>query len=104
MRRDFEDDVLPFSGPMPGYLPGTGFPAHSDKWADVYRVVDRLLHTCVRERRRPGWALLGYDIVVAFWPRASYVDQIYGLGPDGVGKLINVNSARPIKEGEVGTS
>ena len=39
---------------------------------------------CVRSGM-PGWMTLSENIVVAFWPRGSAVDQRYGIGSVGSG-------------------
>lgn len=42
-----------------------------------------VLDTCVRAGL-PGWAVVGQDIVVSFWPRGSAMDGMFGLTSNDV--------------------
>ena len=85
VRRDYANDVLPFAPPTAGYLPTSGLPLQTDTWARVYGMANGVLDTCVRREKTPGWGVIGEDIVVAFWPRGSFIDQAYGLYGNGGG-------------------
>ncbi|KAL9128764.1 MAG: hypothetical protein Q9217_002613 [Psora testacea] len=102
--RDFADDSLPFAPPSTGYLPASGLPLATRTWAEVYALVNGVLDTCVRKQEKPGWAVLGEDIVVAFWPRGSFIDQAYGLDGTGGRHSTSATTTGPISGGLVETS
>lgn len=55
-----------------------------DTWKNVFDAMKSVLNTCVRSGR-PGWATAGKDLVVAFWPRASVMDTLFGINADDNG-------------------
>ena len=83
MRRDYAQGVLPLEDGR--YLPVGGPPVTQVTWGGIIDGFKAVIITCVSgsSPRMNGWALVG-DIVVAFWPRNSQIDQLYGFFTTGV--------------------
>ena len=78
MTRDFANDALPISGSR--FAPTSrATAAQTDSWLFITRAFEKLLSVCVRGQGIPGWSMDTKNIVVAFWPRWSPVDEKYGI-------------------------
>ena len=78
MTRDFASNVLPISSSR--YAPTSSAKAtQTSSWLFVIRAFNHLLSVCVLGEGLPGWSLDTKNIVVAFWPRFSPIDQKYGI-------------------------
>lgn len=78
MTRDFASNVLPISRNR--FAPTRqAQDIQQDSWRFILRAVDNLLSVCVRGKGLPGWSMETPNIVIAFWPRTSEMNEKYGL-------------------------
>ncbi len=81
MRVDF--DLLPFGPDVPATAPVN---LQLETWHGIGQGVVRLFDVCLRGRGLPGWTSISENIVVAYWPGDSLMNEYYG-----------VNAARNLK-------
>ena len=78
MTRDFASQALPISGDR--FAPTSQAKAvQRSSWLFLVRSLEYLLSVCVRDNGLPGWAMDTKNIVVAFWPRTSVMNEKYGI-------------------------
>ena len=75
MAKDFRRNSLPTrSG---DYYPHRQGPTTMlNTWSHILRVADLLYRRCVYEEA--GWSMVSDGIVVAFWPKNSSINEMYG--------------------------
>ena len=78
MTRDFAGDALPISGNR--FAPtNRALSTQQNSWLFLIRSLEALFSACVQGRGLPGWAMDTQNIVVAFWPRTSVMNEKYGI-------------------------
>ena len=78
MTRDFARDALPISSGR--FAPTTQAAATQiNSWVFLLRSIENLLSVCVHDKGFPGWSMDTKNIVIAFWPRTSVMNQDYGI-------------------------
>ena len=78
MTRDFARNALPLtSGRFAPTKQAESIQQNS--WLFVIRSIEHLLSVCVLDSGLPGWSMDTKNIVVAFWPRVSAVNEEYGI-------------------------
>jgi len=77
MSFDFASDALPLEE---GRFMPTRYtlPYQKERWGQVLLAGNELFDTCVEGMGMPGWASVTTNIVVAFWPRGSEMERVYG--------------------------
>lgn len=85
MTRDFNTNTgLPLESG--GFMPTTQTtPFQGETWGEILLAANELFDTCVEARGMPGWASVTGNIIVAFWPKGSRIDRVYGAAVLGVG-------------------
>lgn len=85
MSFDFAPDALPLEE---GRFMPTWFtvPYQKETWGQVLLAGNELFDTCVEGMGMPGWASVTTNIVVAFWPRGSEMERVYGAKVLGGGR------------------
>ena len=53
-------------------------PYQKETWGQVLLAGNELFDTCVEGMGMLGWASVTTNIVVAFWPRGSEMERVYG--------------------------
>ncbi len=79
MARDFDFESLPTrSGEY--YPPNRGPIQKLSTWSHIFRVAEPLYYGCIYgpDKDDAGWSIVAGGIVVAFWPRNSAMDEMYG--------------------------
>lgn len=78
MTRDFAGDALPISGNH--FAPTSrALSTQQNSWLFILRSLETLLSVCVHDSELPGWSMDTQNIVVAFWPRSSVMNEKYGI-------------------------
>ena len=77
MAKDFKTDVLPTG--IGGFFPtATGKLYQLAKWSLITDKMLAVLAECMRGNALPGWMLEKGNIVIAFWPKSSIMNGMYG--------------------------
>lgn len=77
MAKDFRRDSLPTrSGEY--YPPRRGPITVLSTWNHILRVADPLWRRCTSVADEAGWSMVSDGIVIAFWPRNSSMNEMYG--------------------------
>lgn len=97
MRQDFNTRALPLA--HGGYLDPGYISIERSTWSEIFQAANRIIDQCIRgsEGPRPGWNTVAsasnrndQGIVVAFWPRNSAMNGLFGPGV-GVFSSANTN-------------
>ena len=63
-----------------------------DEWSIILKALEMVLHSCVLDDLNPGFHIVDNDIIVAFWPRRSIINEMYGLKSGPLLGLSNVST------------
>ena len=79
MARDFAPDALPTEDGG-HYRTINRSPVQLTTWFNVFRAAEPLYYGCLYQPtvQDSGWAAVDDNIIVAFWPRQSPMNQQYG--------------------------
>ena len=77
MARDFPVDVLP-TGTSNFYNTMSGNLHQMDRWGPLASKMQILIKDCAEGPALSGWTLKTKNIVVAFWPTKSVMNEQYG--------------------------